>query len=266
MPQPAILEAAMLAPASLPHWQLALLAAAGFASGWINVIAGGGSLLTVPVMVFMGLPGPVANGTNRIAIIAQNMTAVGAFFKNGLSDFRLSMSLAAAASIGAYFGAQVGVRLDGAAFNYVVAAVMLAVLVLMATGEDKAKPRPDATSSARNLVAGHLLMVGAGFWGGFIQIGVGFLMMPILYRVMGLDLVRTNMHKVFIALVFSFVALWVFAANAPIAWDAGIALAAGNALGGWMGAHATIRRGEQFIKRALFVVLIAMAIKLVFFR
>lgn len=249
----------------LEPWQLALLAVAGFASGWINVIAGGGSLLTVPVMVFLGLPGPVANGTNRIAIIAQNITAVGAFFRNGLSDFRLSITLALAASIGAYFGAQVGVRLEGAAFNNVVAAVMIAVLILMATGEDKAKARPDASSKARNLATGHILMVGAGFWGGFIQIGVGFLMMPILYRVMGLDLVRTNMHKVFIALVFSFVALWVFASKAPIAWEAGAALAAGNAVGGWMGAHATMTRGEKFIKRALFAVLAAMALKLVFF-
>jgi len=249
----------------LEPWQLALLAVAGFGSGWINVIAGGGSLLTVPVMVFLGLPGPVANGTNRIAIIAQNITAVGAFFKNGLSDFRLSLTLSAAASVGAYFGAEAGVRLDGAAFNYVVAAVMIAVMILMATGEDKAKPRPDASAKAKNLVLGHVLMAGAGVWGGFIQIGVGFLMMPILYRVMGFDLVRTNMHKVFIALVFSIVALSVFAAKAPIAWDAGIALAAGNALGGWMGAHATIRRGEQFIKRALLAVLVAMAVKLVFF-
>lgn len=249
----------------LEPWQLALLAVAGFASGWINVIAGGGSLLTVPVMVFMGLPGPVANGTNRVAIIAQSITAVGAFFRNGFSDFRLSASLSVAASIGAYFGAKAGVALDGAAFNYVVAAVMLAVMVLMATGEDKSKPRPDASAKAKNLALGHVLMVGAGVWGGFIQIGVGFLMMPILYRVMGLDLVRVNMHKVFIALIFTAVALFVFASEVPIAWDAGIALAAGNALGGWMGAHATIKKGEKFIKRAMIAVLAAMAVKLVFF-
>ncbi|MFN3961163.1 MAG: sulfite exporter TauE/SafE family protein [Parvularculaceae bacterium] len=247
----------------LEPWQLGLLAVAGFGSGWINVIAGGGSLLTVPVMVFLGLPGPVANGTNRIAIIAQNITAVGAFFRNGLSDFRLSLTLSAAASVGAYFGALAGAELDGAAFNTVVAAVMIAVMILMATGKDKAAPAPEA--EAKNLILGHVLMAGAGVWGGFIQIGVGFLMMPILYRVMGLDLVRTNMHKVFIALVFSIVALAVFASKAPIAWDAGLALAAGNAVGGWMGTHATIRRGEKFIKRALFAVLIAMAVKLVFF-
>jgi hypothetical protein len=249
----------------LEPWQLALLAIAGFASGWINVIAGGGSLLTVPVIVFMGLPGPVANGTNRVAIIAQSIAASGAFFRSGLSDFRLSMTLSVAASIGAYFGAKMGVGLDGAAFNYVVAAVMIAVMALMALGEDKSKPRPDASSKAKNLALGHILMAGAGVWGGFIQIGVGFLMMPILYRVMGLDLVRVNMHKVFIALVFTTVALLVFAAEVPIAWDAGIALAIGNAVGGWMGAHATMKRGERFIKRALIAVLAAMAVKLVFF-
>ncbi len=250
---------------TLEPWQLGVLTVAGFASGWINVIAGGGSLLTVPVMVFMGLPGPVANGANRGAVIAQSVTAVSAFFKNGFSDFKLSSSLAAAASVGAYFGARAGVALDGAAFNSVVAAVMVAVMVLMATGEDKTRPRPDASAKAKNLALGHVLMAGAGVWGGFIQIGVGFLMMPILYRVMGLDLVRVNMHKGFIALVFTVVALFVFASNVPIAWEAGIALALGNAAGGWMGAHAAINRGERFIKRAMVVVLAAMAVKLVFF-
>lgn len=246
-------------------FELILLAFAGFASGWINVIAGGGSLLTVPVMVFMGLPGPVANGTNRISIIAQNITAVGAFFSKGFSDFRLSATLSAAASIGAFAGAMVGVELDGVWFNRLVAAVMIAVMILMATGEDKSRPRPDASAKAKNLALGHVLMIGAGFWGGLIQIGVGFLMMPILYRVMGLDLVRVNMHKVFIALVFSIVALAVFASRVEIAWEAGAALAAGTAVGGWMGAHATIRKGEKFIKRALIAVLAVMAVKLLFF-
>lgn len=246
-------------------WQLLLLAIAGVASGWVNVLAGGGSLFTVPVMVFLGLPGPLANGTNRIAIIAQNVFAVAAFFRKGFSDFRLSATLAVAASIGAFFGAQVGVKLEGEWFNRVVALIMVGVIVLMATGEGKNAPRPDENGKAKNLALGHLLMIGAGFWGGFIQIGVGFLLMPILYRVMGLDLVRVNMHKVFIALVFSLVALAVFAAKVGIAWEAGLALAVGNALGGWLGAHTTIARGAAFVKIAVYVAAGAMAVKLLFF-
>lgn len=246
-------------------WQLVLLAGVGFASGWVNVLAGGGSIFTVPVMVFLGLPGPVANGTNRIAIIAQNITAVAAFFRGGYSDWRLSASLAAVASLGAFFGAQIGVRLEGALFDRVLAFILVGVGILMATGENKPHGS-SAASRPKNLALGHALMFGAGVWGGIIQIGVGFLMMPILYRVMGIDLVRTNMHKVFITLMFSIVALVVFASHVALAWQAGAALAAGNAFGGWAGAKSTIAGGARLVKFAALAMIGAMTAKLIFFR
>ena len=249
---------------TLEPWHYAMLALAGAASGWVNVIAGGGSLLTVPIMIFLGLPGPVANGTNRIAIIAQNIAAVGSFFREGFSDFRLSASLAAAAGGGAYFGAKVGVTLEGVWFNRALALIMIGVMVIMATGADKIEAG-EGDGRPRNVALGHALMVGAGFWGGFIQVAVGFLLMPILYRVMGLDLVRVNMHKVFIALMFSCVALFVFASSVGVMWRAGLALALGNAIGGFFGARATIVKGAPFIKRVLFLVIGAMAVKLLFF-
>ena len=89
----------------------------GFASGFLNVVAGGGSTLSVPVMIFMGLPAPIANGTNRIAILAQNITAVVTFFRRGYSDFKLSLSLAICAIPGAVVGALVGVEFEGIWFN-----------------------------------------------------------------------------------------------------------------------------------------------------
>ena len=223
----------------LEIWQYMILGVLGIATGWINVMAGGGSILTVPAMVFMGLPGPVANGTNRIAIIGQNIFSVWGFFSKGFADFKLSASLAAFAAFGAFFGAQAGVGLRGQSFNHVLVLVMVFILVSMfwpksseakkaLTNAQNARPVETNLSqlSRKRLVSGHLLMIGAGFWGGFIQIGVGLLLMPILHRVMGLDLVRTNMHKVFIALVFSIVALLVFAYEVEIAWRAGVALAA----------------------------------------
>ncbi|MCG7928002.1 MAG: sulfite exporter TauE/SafE family protein [Candidatus Thiodiazotropha taylori] len=245
-------------------WQVLLLALVGVAAGWLNVMAGGGSLLTIPVMLFMGIPGPVANGTNRIAILAQNITAVTAFRRRGYSDFKLGFSLAAAASLGAIGGASVGVKLDGVWFDRVLALVMVGVMILMATGHDKIKPT-SGERKAKNLFAGHLLMVGAGFWGGFIQIGVGFILMPILHRVLGLDLVRVNMHKVLIVLVYTIVALGIFAANLELMWWIGISLAIGNSIGGWLGAHTTITHGEGLIRRVLYLALSAFIIKLLFF-
>ena len=246
-------------------WQIALLTLIGVVAGWLNVMAGGGSLLTVPMMVFMGMPGPVANGTNRIAILIQNITAVATFRKRGFSDFKLSLSLAAAASIGAVFGAQVGVQLEGEWFNRVLALIMLGIMLLMWTGHLGNKPDPDGGTRPRNLVLGHVLMVGAGLWGGFIQIGVGFLLMPILHRVMGLNLVLTNMHKVFVILVFSIVALTVFASQLELLWQVGLWLALGNAVGGWLGAHTTVTRGDVWIRRVLNAALIIFIVKLLFF-
>lgn len=242
-------------------WQLALLTGAGVAAGVINVMAGGGSLLSVPIMLFLGLPGPVANGTNRISIIAQNIVAVRTFFRRGFSDFRLSLSLAAAATPGAVLGALVGTRLDGEWFDRVLAIVMLAVLVLM---QLPGKKRSGASEplTRRRLITGHLLMFGAGCWGGFIQVGVGFILMPILHRVMGLDLVRTNMHKVFIALSYNLVAILIFASVVSIHWQFGLALAAGNALGGYIGARFSVQGGEVWIRRVFTLVLLIFIAKL----
>jgi hypothetical protein len=244
---------------------IALLAAAGFASGWVNVVAGGGSLFNVAALIFLGLPGPAANGTNRIATIAQSIAAVAEFRRKGFHDFKLSASLAAAASLGAYVGARLGVRLEGDAFERVVALVMIAVGVLMAVGDGQRRTEPAPDAPARHLILGHVLMVGAGVWGGFIQIGVGFLIMPILYRVMGLGLVRVNMHKVFITLIFTMVALLVFASEVRLAWAAGAALACGNALGGWAGARAAMKRSASFIKIAVYLAIAVIVVKLVFF-
>jgi len=248
----------------LEIWQIFVLSLVGILAGWLNVMAGGGSLLTVPVMLFMGIPGPVANGTNRIAILAQNITAVSTFRRRGFSDFKLSLSLATAAAVGALGGASLGVHLQGEWFDRVLALVMVGVMILMATGQDRVKP-VGGDAKAKNLLLGHLLMVGAGFWGGFIQIGVGFILMPILHRVMGLDLVRVNMHKVFVVLVFTIVALAVFASQLELLWWTGLGLAVGNSIGGWLGAHTTVTHGEKLIRRVLYFALTAFIIKLLFF-
>jgi uncharacterized membrane protein YfcA len=249
---------------TLELWQACLLVAVGIVGGFLNVMAGGGSLLTVPVMVFMGLPGPVANGTNRVAILAQNLTAITTFARRGFRDFRLSLTLAACALPGAVTGAMLGTRLEGVWFNRALALIMLGVMLIMHFGRGSTPAREDHTPSRRQLIQGHALMLGAGFWGGFIQLGVGFIIMPILNRVMGLDLVRTNMHKVFIIAVYTVAALAIFASQVELLWAVGIALALGNSMGGYLGAHFTISKGERLIRVVLNTVLAAFIIKLLF--
>lgn len=242
--------------------ELTILCLVGMISGFLNVMAGGGSMLTVPLMIFMGIPGHIANGTNRIGILLQNATAVTAFYKKGFSNFKLSLSLAAFTVPGAMLGAYIASGIEGEDFNKLLVVLMIVVMILMATGDSKDPHKITQNVGRTRFILGHLLMVVAGFWAGLIQIGVGFILMPILHRIMGMDLVTTNSHKVFIAFAFSLAALLVFSSQLELLWSAGIALAIGNAIGGWFATHFQIKQGVGAIKWVLNIVLIAFIIKL----
>ena len=181
----------------------------------------------MPALIFSRSAGHVANGTNRIAILAQNISAVTSFRHHGLHDFRLGLSLAACAVPGAIVGAWLGVQLQGIWFNRFLAAVMIGVMIVMALGErSKAKIRANGNAIAdqpitrQRMIWGHVLMMGAGVYGGIIQIGVGFLLIAILHSVMRIDLVRVNMYKVFIVLCYTVAALAMFASQLELAWVA----------------------------------------------
>ena len=241
-------------------WQLFLLAGVGVLSGFLNVMAGGGSLLALPVLIFMGLPGNVANGTNRVAIVAQNVSAFTSFFRKGYSEIRTMLTLALCAVPGAAIGAYLGTQVSGELFNRILGGLMIVLLILMSR-----KQRDVAViEKPRRLVLGHFLMVAVGFYGGFIQAGVGFILMAVLYRVVGLDLVRVNAYKVFIVGIYTLVALAIFADKGQVLWLAGASLAVGTTIGGWIGAHFTVKRGERLIRVILNVVLVVMAVRLLF--
>lgn len=239
--------------------QLTLILSAGAGAGFLSVLAGGGSLLSMSALILLGMDGATANGSNRVAICAQNVSAIAAFRRGGLNDFRLSLTLALCALPGAAAGAVFGSRLESGYTNYILAAVMIAVTILMAAPLGS---KGGGGDKPRNLVLGHVLMLGAGAYGGFIQAGTGFILMPILHKAMGLDLVRTNMHKVFIVLAYTPVSLAVYAFNGKVEWWAGAVLAAGMSAGGWAGASLSLGKGEKLIRPVLYACLTAMAVRL----
>lgn len=245
----------------LPLWQGLLLVAVGCLAGFLNVMAGGGSLITMPVMVFLGMSGPEANGTNRVALLAQNIAAVAGFFRHGRSEFRRSFTLSLCCLPGAIAGAYYGTKLEGPWFNRVLAVVMVGVMVLMSVkpGMSRVEQGP---VSRRQLVTGHLLMIGAGFYGGFIQAGVGFILMAILGKVLRMDLVRVNMHKVFIVATYTIASLAIFSFGGKVLWVPGLFLMAGNAAGGWLASHVAVKKGERVIRWILNLCLSGLAVKL----
>jgi uncharacterized membrane protein YfcA len=213
----------------------------------------------------MGLPGPDANGTNIIAILAQNATAAITFIRQGHKDLRLSLTLGLASVPGAILGASLGVQLEGEWFERFVALVMIGVMVLTSTGGGSRTVATATEVSRKRLWLGHIAVMLAGVWGGLIQLGIGFILMPILQRILGLDLVRVNAHKVIIILTYTIAALLVFANNIELMWVTGLVLAVGMSIGGWLGARVTISKGEHMIKTVLNIVLAVFIVKLLLF-
>ena len=241
--------------------KLLLLVGVGVIAGVLNILAGGGSLLTLPILIFLGLPAQVANGTNRIAIFFQNIVAVGSFRREGRLPLRLALLCTPSALVGSLVGAQLAVTISEVLFKQILAGIMLLVVILMII--DPAKKlnlKLQALTPGRStaLVISFFFI---GIYGGFIQAGVGFLIITILLF-QGLDLVRINAVKVFVVLCFTVAALTVFIRNGQVNYGLGLALAVGNSLGGWLGTKLAVAKGHDFIRKLVIVVVIVFAARL----
>ncbi len=245
-------------------WKLLLLFTVGIFAGITNVLAGGGSLITIPLLIFLGCDGATANGTNRLSIVAQSISAVAGFKSRGVGDWRFSMLLVLPAIPGAILGAIYASTIDHALFRKVLAMVMIGVLILILTKRSGSSGNRIEESSlhASQKILAMLAFAGIGFYTGFIQAGVGFLIIGSLQRITGLDLVKINAHKVFVIGIITVISLFVFIAYDRMIWSLAIVLAAGNAIGGWLGSLAAVAGGEIWIKRVLVVATVAMAVKL----
>ncbi len=232
----------------------------GAVAGFINVMAGGGSSITLPTLIFLGLDGATANGTNRIAIFIQNIFAILSFRRQQVNDARASLKLAVFTLPGAVLGALVAVRISDLWFQRILAVIMVGIVLSLFTSPPKQNAHTATTSTANPWIYPALL--GIGFYGGFVQVGVGFLFMAALYHLLKLNLVYVNMHKVFIVFVYTLPALFIFIASGKVNWLYGLSLAAGNATGAWFSARAAVRGGEGVIRTVLAVAILLMAAKL----
>lgn len=231
----------------------------GAIAAFINVNAGGGSSLTLPALIFLGLDASVANGTNRIAIIFQNVSAVYSFKKEKYYELKNSLILSLLSLPGAIAGAIFAIKISNEAFEKVLGIIMIVLIITMIIPQKREKKITDDFKSDWKLF---LSMIAIGFYGGFIQVGVGFMIMALLHNVLKLDLIRLNMHKVFIVFVFTVPALLVFILTNNVNWFYGLSLSAGNAFGGWWGAKLSVKKGEKLIKAVLIVSIFIMALKL----
>ncbi|NND02554.1 MAG: sulfite exporter TauE/SafE family protein [Acidimicrobiia bacterium] len=235
-----------------------ILIVGGGAAGFINTLAGGGSAITIPILNEMvGIS--VANGTNRIAILAANIGAVAGFQQGKVIPWKRVIPLVPPIVIGAGVGAWVATQTDPDILKRV-----FAVVLLLVAGSVVARPSRwvEERDAALHEPWRSLVFLAIGFYGGFVQAGVGFLLLAGLVLGGGLTLVNGNAAKVVLVLAYTPVALLLFARAAQVDWTVGLVLASGQMTGAWIAARLAVTKGAAWIRWVLVAAAVVAAVRL----
>ncbi|MFP4621309.1 MAG: sulfite exporter TauE/SafE family protein [Bacteroidales bacterium] len=245
------------------EWYLILaVIGVGFFAGFINTLAGSGSLLTLPMLMFLGLPANVANGTNRIAIFLQNVVGVGSFRQQKVLNVRMGLWLALPAVIGSLLGAQIAIGLDEAVMERVIGILLIAMFFLILYKPAHwVKEQAGHVKSKPSMLQIFIFFV-IGIYGGFIQAGVGIFLLAGLVLGAGFDVVKANAIKLLIILIYTPFALAIFFMNDQVNLKIGLILALGNMLGAFVASRFAVAWGAKYVRYILLVVIFVSALKL----
>ena len=240
-------------------WLLLVVFVAGIAGGFANVVAGGGSLVTVPALILTGVPETVANGTSRLGIMLQNFVAVWRYRKAGILPKGI-LALIVPTLFGAALGVLLAIWVGDAGFRKIFAGIMLvwAVAVALRPDIDFSKPPPPRLPSW----AVSLLLFLIGIYGGMIQAAVGYLLLALFTFGMGMPLKQANVLKIVVVCAYMPLAFLLFAVNGKVDWLLGALLSGGQIVGAWLGAGVVIGGGTGVMRIILIIAVIFGALEL----
>lgn len=246
-------------------WEYPFLIVLGFFVSIINTMAGGASIITLPILIFLGLPSNVANGTNRIGLMMTAFSANMGFKSKGISTFPFSAYTGAFALIGSVIGAHIAVEINDELFNRILSIIMITVILIIVF-----KPKISHKNFSERLTGKHLklscfIFFFIGLYGGFINAGIGFIIMLFLHFYNRLNLIKVNATKVVIVLVYTIGAFLTFFFNGLVDLPYGICLGIGTLIGGWNASRFSVEKGEGIIKIFLVISALIIAVKLWFF-
>lgn len=235
--------------------EIVLLLASGILVGIINTLGGGGSVITMSLFMAMGMPIGIANGTNRIAVLLQNLSATIAFLRKGMLHIKSGVLLSLPAILGNIFGALVATEVSESVFKICLSVVLAVILIYLLLGKDN-----------EQVTGGHGLKIRwwhyiiffiIGFYGGYIYIGLGFLILALAIWTMKLDIITANVIKGFVIFLSTPFALAVFVYNGQVEWMAGLLHGAGNILGALLASHWAMSWGVKFVRWfTLFIIVV----------
>jgi len=242
-------------------WSLAALFTVGLAAGTINVVAGGGSFITLPVLIFLGLPASDANGTNRVGVLAQNIAGVWGFHRSSAMPWRWGLAVSVPAILGAGLGAWLALQMTDFGFRRLLSVAMLAMTLWTVARPPAAGGHKEVISPWHPAVV--LAFFAIGVYGGLIQAGIGFAVLAAT-SLAGLDLVKGNAVKLLAVLLLTVLSLAIFISGGAVRWSFGLALAAGNVLGALVGVRLAVTQGHRWVQRVVTTTVVLFAILLWF--
>lgn len=224
---------------------MAMTFALGIGTGFLNVTSAGGSLLTIPFLVMLGLDINVANATNRIAAFFQNMTAAARFHQDGCVPVRYSLLLTMPVMAGTYLGTVCVMELTETVLRIVTSVIIIFMAALLV-----ASPKSWEERRAARLPAwgAYTIFFGIGFYNGFLQAGIGYLILAALVFAAGLDLLHALAAKVVIIAIPTTISIVLFWKSGLINPAYGFTLAAGSMVGGFLGARFAILKGNKWVR------------------
>jgi uncharacterized membrane protein YfcA len=239
--------------------EVIILVVSGLLVGFINTLAGGGSIISLSILMFLGLPANIANGTNRVAIFIQNIAAVGSFRQQKVLDHRKGFWLAIPATLGSILGAWIAVDLDEAIIEKAIAIVMLIMMIVILYKPQRwLKGKEDLQKKKVSIWQVFLFFI-IGIYGGFLHMGVGYALLAGIVLGAGYDLVKANAIKVFIILIWSPVILIVFMINGQVNYLYGLILSIGNVLGALIASRLAVKQGAVFVRWVIIAVILLTA-------
>lgn len=246
----------------LDHLYL-LLFITGFFAGSIDAIAGGGGLISLPVLLSVGIPPHVALGTNKLQSSIGTLVATHSYYRARLFSFKTALPGLISGLIGTVLGAVLSQLLDSSILKKIIPILLLMIffytLLSPKLGSGDRKPR--ASEFIFFMLVGFML----GFYDGFLGPGTGSFWVFLIIFFLGYSFTKATAYTKIFNLNSNLVALICFALGSNIDYKIGLTMAAGQLLGSKMGAHLAIKNGAKLI-RPIFITIVSITIFSLFYQ
>ena len=251
-------------PPNMSITLVAILILSGILVGFINTLSAGGTIISIALYIALGIPVQTTNAINRVGVLIQNGFASLIFYRKHIINYRILLLNSLPIIMGTFIGSTVAVKLDQRVFNICFAIVLLIIIVFLFI-DNKINNRKERKFNLKNYLITFPLFLIIGFYGGFVQVGTGFLLIAILGSLLGHDLIKTTAIKNTLMFIYTIVAMIVFVSRGDIEtkyWFYGLTHSVGNVIGSYFAVRYALKKGNKFIRLIIISIIIFTALNL----